>query len=113
MAHWYSELYVSEAAAPYRKKIINAVNRSRPIPGAYLITLRTCETDQLDIYDMMQLKIPGLAKRAGTIIGIAMGRTDAFELLARIAEEVYSETGGADIRGTIEAKIRNGEASVS
>ena len=111
MITWYEKLYISEKAYPNRKAIIDAVDSSRPIPGAYILALRTCETDQLDIMDMSQLLIPGVRKRLGTIIGIAMGRSDAYELLTNIAQQVYAETGDLYIRAYLTEKI-NGRPSV-
>lgn len=98
---WYRKLYVGETAKKDRYRIVGKVRWKRPQRNAYLIALAVNEADLLDIYPANTMLWPYFRKNETFIVGIARGYEEAVELACHIVAEVYTDTGGFDVRSFI------------
>ncbi len=106
MAVWYEELYVGQGAAFLYQDIYKSIETKTYIKGVYLITLASGQNDQLDVFDSIQLASPHLAGKMMPIVGIALGKTEAYTLVRDMAADVYKYTGGLEIRKYFEKKLK-------
>lgn len=105
--HWYRDLYVGEAAGSKLDKIKWKVQHYAGDLRIYLITMPTNEKNSLDIIHEAHLKQSYYKKRDIFIVGVALSYDEALQVVLRIAEDVYSQTKGADIKGYIRSKQDN------
>ena len=101
----YKKLYVGQNAEKDKKKILRGFEKKELQPGVYAITLPAGKSDMLDILPAFTLKYP-LFKDARVselyLVGIAKGRTEAFELTARIVEDTIRAGKAYDIPATLQ-----------
>ncbi len=96
---WYQNLYVGETIEEKKETIIDQVEQDKTVTGLYLILLRTEEEkNQLEILSQRELKrlTPWLGPFL--VIGIARFKRGAMELLTQILDQVYHESGTANMR---------------
>ena len=98
MAQWYERLYTGVTIAKKVRKVKRMVNKGKFLPDLYLVTAAANGVDQLDILDARNLLIPSVRKNLPCVVGIALGKQEALELVRSIAEETYAATGDGDIR---------------
>ena len=79
MLNWYKNLYIGDNAKKKPKKLIHKINQGAGVIDVYVITL--------------------------AVIGLAKGYEEALEIIEQIVNEVYQETGTAEIRTWLEARI--------
>lgn len=91
---WYDMLWVGPQAEKKRRRLIQDVKKGAGMPGAYLITLAENPKEMLDIIQARKSYL----RDDLYIVGIAMGKQEALELVEKIVEYVYRCTGGVDIR---------------
>lgn len=99
---WYKNLYVGENASKTKYKTWDRISMNKLSPGMYLLTLASNEKNLIDIIPADMLKQKHFKKEYSDevrVIGLAKGQDEAFELVRQIVDEVYSNTGGFDIRG--------------
>lgn len=101
---FYKELYVSESLTKKKDRILKRLKEKRYPVNIYLIVLIEEGPNQLEYYSTALLKQSLLCDRAQFVVGIAAGYDDALYLVEEIVENVYKETGGADIRSYIKKK---------
>jgi hypothetical protein len=95
---WYRKLYIGETARKKRYQIVWKVKHRAGMLGVYLITLSSNEENLLDIFDSSILLQPYYKKEDIFIVGIACGYDEAIEIVTRIIDELYRETGDFKIR---------------
>lgn len=95
---WYKNLYVGSQAFEKRRKIIWKTGHRKLQHNVFLLTLPSNEKNQLDIISANLLLQPYFKKRDVAIVGIAIGKDEAVELLIQLVQDVYVETGQASIR---------------
>ena len=96
---WYDALWVGPGAVRHKRRIISSIEKHKPAAGTYLIMLAENPAEQKD-------KIPAgmLEQRAAYhpeepyILGIASGKKEAFELVEKMVDYIYRETGTLNIR---------------
>ena len=96
--YWCKKLYVGDAAAINQKEIIKSLKRKKWSMGIYVITLSENENNLLDIYETIQFEQPYFRKKKLVIVGIAAGKKDAFALVTKIIDNVYTSTGSFKVR---------------
>lgn len=101
---FYKNLYLSESAAKKRNKIITKLENSKMMNNVFLITLASNEEEQLDIIQSLFLLQSNYSTDDLFVVGIAKSQSEAFELVEKIAEEVYAETKDVCIRDYIMKK---------
>lgn len=100
----YKKLYVSTSAQKDKKKILRGLEKKELQPGIYALTLPAGRSDLLDIIPAFTLKYP-IFKDARVselyLVGIARGKTEAFELAAKIVEDTIAAGKAYDIPGAL------------
>ena len=94
----YCDLYVSECWQEKKEKIIKKLRQNRLQPQVYVIALSQGEQNHLEFFSSMLLKQRVYKNTGLFVVGIASGYDEALSITAEIADHVYRETGGADIR---------------
>ena len=98
---YYRHLYLMEGLEKKKEKIIRKLEDNKFQPNIHIITLAQNKKNHLEIYNSVLLLQPEYPKDDFFVVGIAKGYDDAVELVEVIAQEVYNETKGADIRSYI------------
>lgn len=95
---WYKNLYVGSQASEKRRQIIWKTRHKKLQQDVFLLTLPTNEKNQLDIISANLLLQPYFKKQEISIVGIAIGKDEAIEVLIQLVQDVYIETGQSSIR---------------
>ncbi len=95
---WAVNLYTTEKTKNMLPRIIQKLRRGKLQPGIWLITIASNEQNLLDIFQSVYYIQPMFAKLNPDIVGIADSEEAAKELLQKIVEDVYRETGCFDVR---------------
>ena len=95
---WAVNLYTTEKTKNMLPRIIQKLRRGKLQPGIWLITIASNEQNLLDIFQSVYYIQPMFAKLNTDIVGIADSEEAAKELLQKIVEDVYRETGCFDVR---------------
>lgn len=94
---WYPHLYAGSYAALHRASILKGLREGRAMPSVYVITRSLSGDGLLDIYKNSELQKAAVRGRDPMVIGIALSRSEAFELARCIVHDLYREKGGFDI----------------
>lgn len=105
---WYPRIYTGRAADKKKKKIMAQIERQHYVGRTFLVTLAANPENQLDILPVCELHFPYIRRNCPMIVGIALGREEALELVQAIVQEVYESTGGVDLRGYFESGAAKG-----
>ena len=108
---FYHDLYVSETWMNKKKKIMKKLQENRLQPAVYVITLAGGEQNNLEFYSSMLLKQHIFDREEIFVVGIAAGYDEAVSLVKDITEQVYKETGDADVRQFITLRQEEFEKS--
>ena len=95
---WAVNLYTTEKTKKILPGIMQKLRQGKLQPGIWLITIASNEQNLLDIFRSIYYIQPMFAKLNPDIVGIAESESAAKELLLRIAEDLYRETGQFDVR---------------
>lgn len=95
---WYENLYFGEGAKKDGVRIVKRLQAGKLQPDVYVITLAANEQNLLDIYPSYVLLQPYYQKQDLLVIGLAAGRKEAQELVAKIVDEVYQKTSEVAVR---------------
>lgn len=106
---YYHELYMSEELIQKKAEIIEKLEKDKWQMQKYLIVLAKNEKNHLEYFHSVLLLQQSICKDDLFIVGIANGEPGAMELVEKITQEVYDETGGTDIRNYILQKQKEFE----
>ena len=95
---FYRNLYVSECWREKKEKIKKRLRQNRLQPWVYVIALAQGQQNQLEFFSSLLLKQKILREGRLFVVGLADGYDGALCLVEQITEQVYRETGGAEIR---------------
>ncbi len=110
--YWYKNLYFGDNAKEKSKELIHALKHKKTVPDLYVAVLSDTNGNLMDIYEWSHFLTGGpLAKRFRRIfrnhsvfgrkkpyiVGIAIGYSDALELVRHIIDDIYRDTGGFDV----------------
>ena len=98
------KLYVGDNATVNQKEIIKSLKHKKWSMGIFVITLSENEHNLLDIYETIQFNQPYYRKKKLTIVGVAAGKKDAFALVTKIIDDVYTSTGNFKVREFFKTK---------
>ena len=96
--YWCKKLYIGETAAAKQKEILKSLKHRKWTMGIYVITLSENKNNLLDIYESIQFKQPYFRKKKLEIVGVASGKKEAFALVTKIIDDVYTSTGSFKVR---------------
>ena len=94
----YCDLCVSECWQEKKEKIIRKLRQNRLQPQVYVIALSQGEQNHLEFFSSILLKQRVYRNSGLFVVGITAGYDEALTVTTRIADHVYRETGGTDIR---------------
>lgn len=100
----YYALYMDEKVQSQQEKILKRIHDGKWQLEKYLIALAPNEKNHLEIYNSVLLIQKAIPKEEVFLVGVAGGYAEALELVEKITQEVYDETGGTDIRSFILCK---------
>ena len=106
---WYRKLYMTERARKKRYKIIWRVNHKAGLLNTYLIILPRYGNNQLEIINSTELLKKHYDNTTTFIVGIAIGKEEALELVERIVDDVVNHQHELDVRGFFEKAFSLGE----
>ena len=96
---WYKKMYYGEKAGRHKQLIKFNIKRGRAGLNTFVLTMPAGEGNMLDIYRTAEFKQKIYEGRSLQVVGIAKGKEEALELTTQIINDVYTSTGGFDIRG--------------
>lgn len=98
---WYKPLYQGQEARKQKLKLLMRVSKRKYQKDVFLITLPANADNVLDIIEAKQLLMPWYNKKEIKdkihIIGIAKGKSEAYEVVRTIVDEVYHQSGGFNV----------------
>ena len=106
---YYHALYMSEELIEKRAEILDKFENDKWQIEKYLIVLAKNEKNHLEFFNSVLLIQKSIVKDDLFVVGIANGELGAMELIEKITQEVYDETGGTDIRNYILQKQKEFE----
>lgn len=94
---WYKKLYLGESIKQEKWARFQIAFGKKP-KGYYCISLSNCPENLLDIYPSQFLRTPDMNTDGIYIVGLASDKTEAFDVVRDIIEDVYVHTRGFDIK---------------
>lgn len=104
---WYRNLYVGDSIADKAKRIKWKINHNAGTVSVYVIAFASNHENLLDIIPAWELMQKHYRKRNIKIIGLAKGYGEALELVRRIIDETYQNTGDVDVWSYLKEERRN------
>lgn len=104
---WYRNLYVGDSIAGKAKRIKWKINHNAGTVSVYVIAFASNHENLLDIIPAWELMQKRYSKRNIKIIGLAKGYEEALELVRRIVDETYQNTGDVDVWSYLKEERRN------
>lgn len=105
---WYDSLYLGDSVR-HPRRLKRRIRRGTGAPGAYVIVLTSNEHNLLEVFqarkrELIRDRLPGGQELH--IIGMAYGYGEALEVVRRIIEETYDNTGDVNVREWLRQKRR-------
>lgn len=94
MIVWSDKLYIGEQAEKNVKKIRKKLENGKLVPGMYLITKPSNESNLFDILPATELVFPYYKRTTLVVYGLAKGKDEAETLVLSMLEDVCREMGG-------------------
>jgi hypothetical protein len=102
---WCQELFVGIKAGERTDELIEQAEAGRPPLTLYLVTLAANGIDQLDIVPAISLRHRLTSqRRLPMIVGLAIGRNEAIEVVGEISRQAYVLDHAEDLRRWFIAK---------
>lgn len=95
---WAVNLYTTEKTKKKLPYIQHKLKGSVLQSGIWLITIASNEQNLLDIFHSIHYMQLMFAKLNPDIVGIAESEEAAHELVVKMTEDIYRETGSFDVR---------------
>lgn len=102
MLTWYVHLYVGEKVKKQVRRTMGRINRRKPTPGVYLLTLPHNRKNVMEIVSTSVLLQETAHLRCPRVIGIARGREEAYVLMQEILKDTYADTGDFQVGAYLE-----------
>ena len=95
---WAVNLYTTEKTKKMLPRIMQKTKNRKLQPGIWLITIASNEQNLFDIFQSIYYMQPVYSKLNPDIVGVAESEDAAKELLIRMTEDMYKETGNFNAR---------------
>lgn len=92
------KLYFGETAHQQNKELLRSIKRHKWDFGVYVVALSETENNLLDLYETIWFEQKFYKKAKLHIVGIALGKEEALLLTKEIIDDVYTSTGGFNVR---------------
>lgn len=110
MVIWKEALYVAGLTPKKQKRIMNAIDKKRPVKNAYLIMAPSNEANCVEYVKANQLLQPYFSKRENVVYGLAGSEEAAQELAAAMVCSAYVATGDFKVAPYLDAKDKAGDS---
>lgn len=98
MIEWCTDIITDDTIAECSDQIIcNIINR-KILHNIFCIALASNDKNLLDIINANEFKFPHYDRITTKVIGICKGKDNAVDLVKRLLEDVYKQTGNYDLR---------------
>lgn len=94
MIVWSEKLYIGGQAEKNCQKVQKKLEKGRPVPGFFLITMPSNENNLFDILPAEALLFPYYKRKKVLVYGLAKGKAEAESMVASMLEDVLRETDG-------------------
>ena len=91
-------LYTTEKTKKMLPRIMRKIRSRKLQPGIWILTISSNRQNLLDIFHSIHYMQPMFEHLNPDIVGIAESEDAAKELLIRMTEDMYRETGNFDVR---------------
>lgn len=91
-------LLVGANAAPHRDSIIWRMKKGKKQKDLFVMTLAANPVNLLEMYPEDAVVQPYFLQSDLVVIGLAIGKGEADELIRSTIEKIYGETGGLNVR---------------
>ncbi|HHX55277.1 MAG TPA: hypothetical protein GX705_02915 [Clostridiales bacterium] len=99
MISWSNQLYLSKSIDKKElKSIKKKLDKNKFFKSIYCITFASNIENLFDIYNVKQFVFPYYKKKKIHILGLAKSKKEAFELISKMIEDIYKETGEFKVR---------------
>ena len=94
---WYHDLYVGDSIGNQVNRIKWKINHNAGTVSVYVIAFASNDRNLLDIIPAWELMQKAYPKKDMKIIGLAKGYDEALDVVCRIIDETYQNTGDVDV----------------
>ncbi len=104
MIVWAEKLYIGRQAEKNCARVQKKLEQYKLLPGYFLITRPSNESNLLDILPTTELVFPYYRRQELLVYGLAKSKAEAEELVVSMLEDIYRETGGLCCKEYFEAE---------
>ncbi|MDF2610132.1 MAG: hypothetical protein K0R92_1606 [Lachnospiraceae bacterium] len=99
MIKWAKNLYLGDTINPKKKdRIMKSIETGKFTFEVYCILFASNPENLFDIMNANELLFPYYSKKELYVVGLALSRIEAFELVKEMIDQVYRETGSFSVR---------------
>ena len=98
MIKWSGKLYMDETVKKQPDKWKKRLEENKLSYSLFCITLASNENNLFDIMDCNELWFRHYRKNDIYVVGLASDKGSAFKLVENMVQDIYSETGGFQVR---------------
>ena len=95
---WHPNMYVGETAQQKKKELIQKIENGKTPFNTFLLVVPAKGNSQLEMVPVRNLKFWYGHKSCPLIVGLGFGREETLGLIRQIIRDVWTATGGADVR---------------
>lgn len=95
---FHESMFVGEEARKHKQQILWNLERGKRQKNVFVITLADGEGKLLELYSDDALQIKQFRTPDRTVVGLAVGQEEANQVLLRLVDSVYQETGAVDVK---------------
>lgn len=95
---WTKKVYYGKKAQKKKRRWKKELKKGKLLPNVYVISFASSETDLFDIIPAWVLSKTDYPRENVKILGIAVGKSEALELVEKLVMKTYLETGGFCVR---------------
>lgn len=94
---FHDDMFVGEHARKHKQQLLWNLKRGKRQKDLYVITLADGKGRILELYHGDALQIRYFRNSERVIVGLAVGQEEAEQVLLRLVDTVYRETGGLNM----------------
>lgn len=94
---FHDEMFVGESARKHKQQLLWNLKRGKRQKELYVITLADGKGKILELYHGDALQIRYFRETDRVIVGLAVGEDEAQQVLLRLVDTVYRQTGSFDM----------------
>lgn len=95
---FHKRLYFDEKLLKSKRKVLKKLKQGKLQLGVYVMILSLSENDMIEIIPSYILMQKSYKELDMTVVGIASGREEAEQLLLKMTDDCFGETGNVDLK---------------